>query len=153
MCVVDMRWYRHGQAAEIQGKDYVGEEETESHLSTKEPLNIGHFCRKWPIKIRDSLLQKKRRGGARVHHICMNNICMHVCLLSIYTHTSYGHAQPHTATNCNTLQHTATHCNTLQHMLTVRACVKVRRWIHLYIHMCVYICMLLCEYMCTCKYI
>jgi len=26
-------------------------------FSTKEPLNIGHFCGKWPIKIRDSMSQ------------------------------------------------------------------------------------------------
>jgi len=85
---------------------------------SKEPLIIGLFCGKWPVKIRHAM-------GLRLPvHV---SLCLYMYAYTQITlneeaaRAHYTYCKPHcntlqhTATHCNTLQHTATHCNTLQH--------------------------------------
>ena len=58
-------------------------------FSTKEPLNIGHFCGKWPVKIRDPMSLRHLVG--RYPCECVANLpvllrCEQVVWLSLYLH-------------------------------------------------------------------
>ena len=46
-------------------------------FSTKEPLNIGHFCGKWPIKIRDPM---SLRHPVRWSCSCHFEVCIYICV-------------------------------------------------------------------------
>ena len=109
-------------------------------LFAKEPLIIGLFCGKWPMKMRhpmtlrhsvlvmccDVLLVPQETNNTLQHittHCNTSHTLQHTAthcntLQHITTHCNTSHTLQHTATHSNTLQHTATHCNTLQHSAT-----------------------------------
>jgi len=67
-------------------------------ISTKEPLIIGHFCRKWPIKIRDPMSLRHPVYWVRLTH----THTLHLTLLLPHTHTllqykvlSHSHTHSH----------------------------------------------------------
>ena len=52
-------------------------------FSTKEPLNIGHFCGKWPIKIRDPM--SLRHPVAHVMSYTYTSVCHRMSDIPMYT--------------------------------------------------------------------
>jgi len=80
-------------------------------LSTKEPLNIGLFCGKWPTKIRHPT------------GLCHPVICVHV--YDSYIHLTHlyeirTHAHTRTRTHTHTHTHTRTHTHSHTHAQTCK---------------------------------
>jgi len=78
-------------------------------LSGKEPLIIGLFCAKQPMKIRHPM---------RLHHPVGRVATAKTHRSALQCTDPHCKTLQHTAVQCNTLQRTATHCNTLQHTAT-----------------------------------
>ena len=55
---------------QVQGGEDWSDPLSRRSFSTKEPLNIGHFCRKWPIKIRDPMSLRHPVRIARCSMCC-----------------------------------------------------------------------------------
>ena len=93
-------------------------------FSTKEPLNIGRFCQKWPVKNFSCLGHCWPHIVVFWKHVFWQHdnmrrmtVCSSVTRQYVVNTTSCNLLQ-HTATYCNILQHTATHHNTTQHNTT-----------------------------------
>ena len=90
-------------------------------FSTKEPLNIGHFCRKWPIKIRDPM-------SLRHPVLCI------LMISSVFLPLSSRFVLPHVSDRRGSL-----------HILQIRSMTTLflRIWfVWFHIHMYTYTCMI-----------
>jgi len=94
--------FKNERVSSVQGGEDSQDPLSCRSFSTKEPLNIGHFCGKWLMKKRDPMSLR--------HPV------------SWFYEPAHCNTLQHTATHCNTLQHTATHCNTLQLQHTATHC-------------------------------